>query len=221
MPRSAPAPGLRRRLAAFVYEGVLLFGVLMIAALAYGLATQQRHALVGMHGLQLFLFLVLGLYFTWFWSHGGQTVAMKTWHVRLLSRDGQAVGVARAWLRYVLSWLWFVPALVGDLPGRAEKRRRDQPGPAGRVLGYALLARLNQRRQFLHDLISRTELVYWPTVKRKRQVIAVQNGPTRPGRADCFLAHARCPNHHDSPFLDLRVLRITTGPRVSARRCGA
>jgi uncharacterized RDD family membrane protein YckC len=164
---SAPAPGLRRRLAAFVYEGVLLFGVLMIAALAYGLATQQRHALVGMHGLQLFLFLVLGLYFTWFWSHGGQTVAMKTWQVRLLSRDGQAVGVARAWLRYVLSWLWFVPALVGIYLAGLRSGGAISLALLAGILGYAQLARLNPRRQFLHDLISRTELVYWPTVKRK------------------------------------------------------
>jgi uncharacterized RDD family membrane protein YckC len=163
---AAPAavPGLRRR-----YEGVLLFGVLMLAALAYGLATQQRHALVGMHGLQLFIFLVLGLYFTWFWTHGGQTVAMKTWHVRLVAKDGQPVGVARAWLRYALSWLWFVPALVGVyLAGLRSGGAIALVLLAG-VLLYALLARLNPRRQFLHDLISRTELVYGPAVKRNRQ----------------------------------------------------
>jgi uncharacterized RDD family membrane protein YckC len=166
-PAPAPAPGLKRRLAAFVYEGVLLFGVLTIAALAYGLATQQRHALVGMHGLQLFLFVVLGLYFTWFWSHGGQTVAMKTWHVRLLSRDGQPVGLARAWLRYVLSWLWFLPALAGTyLTGLRSGGTISLVLLAG-ILVYALLARLNPRRQFLHDLICHTELVYWPAVKRK------------------------------------------------------
>jgi uncharacterized RDD family membrane protein YckC len=165
----APVPGLRRRLAAFVYEGVLLFGVLMIAALAYGLATQQRHALVGLHGLQWFLFLVLGLYFTWFWSHGGQTVAMKTWQVRLLSKDGQPVGTARAWLRYLLSWLWFVPALAGIyLAGLRSGGAIGLALLAG-VLVYAVLSRFNPRRQFLHDLISRTELVYWPTVKRKMQ----------------------------------------------------
>jgi uncharacterized RDD family membrane protein YckC len=163
----APAPGLRRRLAAFVYEGVLLFGVLMIAGLIYGLATQQRHALVGQHGLQLFLFLVLGLYFTYFWSHGGQTVAMKTWHVRLLSRDGKPVRAARAWLRYVLSWLWFLPALTCVyLTGLRSGASISTALLAG-VLLYALLSRFNPRRQFLHDLISRTELVYWPTVKRK------------------------------------------------------
>ena len=105
-------PGLRRRLACFVYEGVLLFGVLMVAGFVYGLLTQQRHALVGMHGLQVFVFLVLGTYFSWFWSHGGQTVAMKTWHIRLLMQDGQPVPAARAALRYVLSWLWFLPALA-------------------------------------------------------------------------------------------------------------
>jgi len=168
---AAPAavPGLRRRLAAFVYEGVLLFGVLMLAALAYGLATQQRHALVGMHGLQLFIFLVLGLYFTWFWTHGGQTVAMKTWHVRLVAKDGQPVGAARAWLRYALSWLWFVPALVGVyLAGLRSGGAIALVLLAG-VLLYALLARLNPRRQFLHDLISGTELVYWPAVKRNAQ----------------------------------------------------
>ncbi len=162
----APAPGLRRRMAAFVYEGVLLFGVLSLAALAYGLVTEQRHALVGLHGLQVFLFLVLGLYFTWFWSHGGQTVAMKTWHVRLLSRDGQPVGAARAWLRYVLSWLWFMPALAGlHLAGLRGGGTVTLALFAGVVL-YALLARFNPRRQFLHDLISGTELVYWPTAKR-------------------------------------------------------
>jgi uncharacterized RDD family membrane protein YckC len=162
----APAPSLRRRMAAFVYEGVLLFGVLSLAALAYALVTEQRHALVGMHGLQVFLFLVLGLYFTWFWSHGGQTVAMKTWHVRLLSRDGRPVGMARAWLRYVLSWLWFMPALAGlHLAGLRGGGTVTVALLAG-MLVYALLSRFNPRRQFLHDLISRTELVYWPTVKR-------------------------------------------------------
>ena len=137
------------------------------AALAYGLATQQRHALVGMHGLQLFLFLVLGLYFTWFWSHGGQTVAMKTWHVRLLSKDGQPVSTARAWIRYVLSWLWFLPALAGIYMGGLRSGGAISLALLVGVLVYALISRFNRRRQFLHDLISRTELVYWPTVKRK------------------------------------------------------
>lgn len=154
-------------MAAFVYEGVLLFGVLSLAALVYGLLTQQRHALMGMHGLQAFLFLVLGLYFSWFWSHGGQTVAMKTWHVRLLSKDGQPVGTARAGLRFVLSWLWFVPSLAGVYLSGLRSGGAITLALLAGVLVYALLSRFNPRRQFLHDLISRTEVVYWPAAKRQ------------------------------------------------------
>jgi diacylglycerol kinase (ATP) len=99
-------------MACFLYEGVLLFGVLFIAGYLYSSLTQQRHALNGRHGLQIFLFVVLGIYFTWFWSHGGQTVAMKAWHIRVVDERGLAVSQSRAFARYLLSWLWFAPALV-------------------------------------------------------------------------------------------------------------
>jgi len=74
--RFEEAAGLMRRMAAFTYEGVILFGVLMIAGYLYSTLTGQRHALQGKAGQQFFLFLVLGIYFVWFWSHGGQTVDM-------------------------------------------------------------------------------------------------------------------------------------------------
>ncbi|MDP3615807.1 MAG: RDD family protein, partial [Rubrivivax sp.] len=105
-------PGLARRLACFLYEGVLLFGVVVIAGLGYGIVTQQRHALVGSTGLQAFLVLVLGLYFVHFWSRSGQTLAMLTWHIRLVTASGQPVSRLRAACRYLLSWIWFLPALA-------------------------------------------------------------------------------------------------------------
>ena len=46
-PTASNTPRLFRRLAAFVYEGVLLFGVTMAAGYVYGVLTQQRHALQG------------------------------------------------------------------------------------------------------------------------------------------------------------------------------
>jgi uncharacterized RDD family membrane protein YckC len=162
------APGLRRRLACFIYEGVLLFGVLMLAGLSYGLITQQRHALVGMHGLQAFLFLVLGLYFVWFWSHGGQTVAMKTWQIRLLTMHGQPVPTWRATLRYLSSWLWFVPALAYAHLASLRTGASIAAALAIGTLVYLALARLNTQRQYLHDLLCGTRLVYWPAAKGVR-----------------------------------------------------
>ena len=154
-----PAPGLARRLACFVYEGVLLFGVLMVAGLLYGMLTQQRHALVGMHGLQVFVFIVLGTYFSWFWSHGGQTVAMTTWHIRLLMKDGRPVPAARAALRYGLSWLWFLPALAWSYLTGVRSGGAAALAVTIGVLGYAALSWLNPQRQYWHDLLCGTRLV--------------------------------------------------------------
>jgi uncharacterized RDD family membrane protein YckC len=156
---AAPPAAIARRLASMVYEGVLLFGVLMVAGLIYGVATQQRHALVGAHGLQAVLFLVLGVYFVTFWSRGGQTLAMKTWHVRLTRADGGPVSPRRAAARYLLSWVWCLPALA--IAG-ASGRHGSAPvavALAVNVAAICLLARLHPSRQFLHDRVCGTRLV--------------------------------------------------------------
>lgn len=152
-------PSLRRRLAAFVYEGVLLFGVVMIGAWLYDTLTQHRHALQGRTGLQVFLFLLLAIYFVWFWTHGGQTVAMKTWHIRLVDANGRAVGQARAFARYALAWLWFVPALAAARYAGPASAWAILALMAVGVVVYALLALTNPQRQFLHDLICGTRLI--------------------------------------------------------------
>lgn len=161
LPPGAGTPGLARRLACFVYEGVLLFGVVMIAGYLYSSLTQQRHALEGRGGLMAFLFVVLAIYFVWFWSHGGQTVAMKAWHIRLVGADGRPVGQARALARYLLSWIWFLPAL-----GSAHAAGLRSGGAvfgvlAAGVLAYAALARLHPQRQFWHDAVCGTRLITW------------------------------------------------------------
>jgi uncharacterized RDD family membrane protein YckC len=167
-PADQPVPGLRRRLAAMLYEGVVLFGVLMTAGLIFSTLTDQRHALHGRFELQVFLFVVLGLYFAWFWSHSGQTVAMKTWHVRVVGADGQPLTLGHALLRYVLSWLWFVPALIA---AAALKLHTSGAYTAALLIGmaaYAALVWLLPDRQFLHDRLCRTRLVTWRPAPRRR-----------------------------------------------------
>lgn len=160
-----PTPGVARRLACFVYEGVLLFGVLMVAGLIYGVVTNQRHALVGATGLQVFLFVVLGAYFIGFWCRQGQTLAMRTWHIRIVaSGSGQGLqppGWARASARFLLAWLWFLPALVAlHLSGLSGAPTTFAILSAG-VVTYALLSLLHPGHQFMHDAMCGTRLVTW------------------------------------------------------------
>lgn len=151
------APSLRRRLACWLYEGMLLFGVVFLADYLFSTLSQSRHALDNRMGQQAFLFLVLGIYFTWFW-HKGQTLAMKTWHIRIVDLQGSAVPQSRALGRYVLSWVWFIPslALIWAL---------DLPLGSGSVLIFgwiavwAILSRFHPERQFWHDVWAGTRLI--------------------------------------------------------------
>ena len=59
--RLVAAP-LVRRMAAFMYEGVLLFGVLAVAGTAYGIAAHQTSGIEKRTGLMAVCFIVLGLY---------------------------------------------------------------------------------------------------------------------------------------------------------------
>ena len=167
VPGRPPAPGLARRLACFLYEGVLLFGVVMIVGLLYGVLTQQRHALVGATGLQAVLFLVLGAYFVFFWCRKGQTLAMLTWHIRLVTQDGQSVRPIRATARYLLSWLWFVPALAIVHFWGLHGAWAIFGAMAAGVLGYAALTLLHPDRQYWHDAVCVTRLVTWYPAHRQ------------------------------------------------------
>ena len=156
------APSLVRRMACFVYEGVLLFGVLMMAGYLYSSLTQQRHALQGKLGLQAFLFVVLAIYFTWFWSRGGQTVAMKAWRLRVVDAHGQALTQRRALARYLLAWLWFVPPLLAAWLSPSHTSGAIFGFITAWLVLYALASRWLPHGQFAHDVLCQTRLVDVP-----------------------------------------------------------
>ena len=153
------APSMRRRLACMLYEAVLLFGVVMVAGLAYGMLTDQRHALQGNTGLQVFLFIVLGLYFAGLWSSSGQTLAMKTWHIRVQTADGRTPSPVRAAARYVASWLWFLPALASAHAAGIRSVAFMVCMVAAGMAAYALLTCMRSDRQLMHDVLCSTWLV--------------------------------------------------------------
>lgn len=149
-----------------VYEALLLFGVLFIAGWIFSTLLQQRHALYLRHAQQIWLFLVLGLYFAWFWSHGGQTLPMKTWRIRLVTEKGRPPGFWHAVARYLLAWLWFMPglALAWALGAHASLLAWI---PLANMVLWALTIYLDPQRQFLHDRLAGTRLVRVPALPKK------------------------------------------------------
>lgn len=131
-------PGFFRRVACMLYESLLLLGVLSVTFMV-------PHLILGMGFnvtlpgwiLMTHVFIVLGVYFVWFWSHGGQTLPMQTWKIQLTTVTGTSPTLGRMLLRYALAW----PGLI--------------------YFGVGLIWALFDRdRQFLHDRLAGTRLVF-------------------------------------------------------------
>ena len=153
-------PSLVRRMACWLYEGLLMFGVVFIAGYLFGTLSQTRNAMDNRNALQAFLFVIFGIYFVWFWAKG-QTLAMKTWGIRVVDRFGNPITQARALLRYVLSWLWFLPALAAVAPFNLSGAE-SVVIVVGWVAVWAILSRFHPQRQFWHDALAGTRLVSTP-----------------------------------------------------------
>ena len=152
------APSLRRRMACWIYEGLLLFAVMFMAGYLFSTLSQTRHALDNRLGLQAFIFLIFGIYFTWF-GQKGQTLAMKTWRIRVVDTSGQALTQPRALWRYVLSWVWFLPPLA--LVSFFSLSGGETVGlMMGWVLLWALMSRFQSEGQFWHDIWAGTRLIH-------------------------------------------------------------
>jgi uncharacterized RDD family membrane protein YckC len=115
-----------------VYEAVLLFAVGFFATWVFFFVSGGRDATSGVlrHELQAFIFVVYAAYFLWCWLRGGQTLAMKAWHIRLVQ-----VSPGKALLRLLLA-----AVLV----------------PTGISLIWAVVDR---EGQFLHDRLAGTRLI--------------------------------------------------------------
>jgi uncharacterized RDD family membrane protein YckC len=160
--RPMAVPSLRRRMACFVYESMLLFGIGLIPGALGALffaQTGQRHPLQSETALRLFAWVLYGVYFVWFWSARGQTLAMQTWHIGVACTSGERLTQPRALVRYIACCVaWFAPSTIVAMAVHLP------PWPSlglasGWIAVYALLSFAAPGRQFWHDRLCRTRLV--------------------------------------------------------------
>jgi uncharacterized RDD family membrane protein YckC len=120
-----------------LYEAILLFAVAFLATWVFQFAAGTiRIEGWRMHLLRVFLLAVFAVYFLWCWLRGGQTLAMKTWRIRLVAKDGHArLAPKTALLRFAYALL-LVPTLIG--------------------IAWAYVDR---DRQFLHDRLAGSLLI--------------------------------------------------------------
>lgn len=165
-----PAP-IWRRLAAAVYDGLLLVGLWMVALVIDTVVRDLFGLDRNWAALRAYLFLVGLGFFGWSWTHGGQTLGMRSWRLRVQRVDGASLRWLDAALRYALMLLCWGIALTPAFLQLPQLATRPN---AATILVATLIAtavgvlwaRLDARRRAPQDLLSRTELVLVPAENR-------------------------------------------------------
>jgi len=134
---------LWRRLAAALYDAVLLAAIWMSVALLETLVRTLADLPYNVHAYRAGLLLSGLLFFGWFWTHGGQTLGMRAWRLQLRRADGRAIDWPVAAARYGFAWLAWLPLGAGVLWCVVDARRRSW-----------------------HDIWSGTEVVLLPKADR-------------------------------------------------------
>ncbi len=115
----AQKPSIFRRLGALLYDVVLLIAVLMVAnaliVIPYDVITghQIYDSSLPLLLMRLYLLAVIAAFYVYFWTHGGQTLGMRAWRIRVITDDGESLGMGQALRRFLWSVVSFVPAGLG------------------------------------------------------------------------------------------------------------
>lgn len=114
---NAATPSLWRRLAAIFYDFWLVAALWLLGATAdtfvragLGLGSTEVHL-----PLQLYLLLSPAAFFCWFWTHGGQTLGMRAWRLKLLDGEGNPVTLRLSMIRFGAALLSTLPLGLGYL----------------------------------------------------------------------------------------------------------
>jgi uncharacterized RDD family membrane protein YckC len=158
------APTLKRRLICMIYEALLLLGVVAVAVFIFLFIAQNFPALKLTQTteswlLKLWLFIIIGLYFVFFWSRTGQTLAMKTWRIRVIDNERLKLPLLKAAVRYCLAWMWFLPGLAIASQLGLKPLASLISVSIGFTL-WACTAIFDKDKQFLHDKLAKTRLIH-------------------------------------------------------------
>jgi uncharacterized RDD family membrane protein YckC len=178
-----PDPALAKlfpRLAASVYECVLLFGIYFISAYLYLALTRTQFPIPAAQAAMFsaYIAVVIGGYFVFFWVKSGQTLAMKTWEVRLANADGSGVSLARALVRYLLGWALLVTLaafitkglMLASNPQAAHIVALTYPLVLALLLiACVAYAMFDREHQFAHDRLLGTRLFFAPGKAKKQK----------------------------------------------------
>jgi len=118
--------GLVRRLMAIIYDLFLLLALLLVATIT-AMILNQGTIESGHHFhpiFSIYLLIISFAFYGWFWTHGGQTLGMKTWKMKLQQENGQPVTWPLALIRFITALISWSAAGLGFFWSLLHPQRR-------------------------------------------------------------------------------------------------
>lgn len=112
-PETYCRPTLFRHLAIIVYDLLLLLAILLLAGAVAVIFNGGEAIGEGNPFFLLYLLAVSFFFYGWFWTHGGQTLGMRSWKVYLFSNDGSPITWYQASVRFITAFISFIPVGLG------------------------------------------------------------------------------------------------------------
>ena len=117
---SGSSAGFGRRVAALLYDSVLLAALLVIITsgavfLNHARALERETAGAWVYLYRAGLIGVVAGYYMLNWTRSGQTLGMRAWHLRAVTESGRPLALRAAALRCVCGALAWAPAALGVL----------------------------------------------------------------------------------------------------------
>jgi uncharacterized RDD family membrane protein YckC len=173
-PQKAIPASIARKLWASIYEFALLFGICFLTAIVVQTILSLTHLTIPAWMHTLLFALVNGAYFVYCWTRAGQTLAQRTWHLKVVNQAGGLPSLTQACVRYVLSYLGILPAMLLTstlMPNPSSLQQTQSFGMFAAVaVGLGLInwlallgtALLNTNRQTIHERASKTQTLWLP-----------------------------------------------------------
>jgi uncharacterized RDD family membrane protein YckC len=117
---SGTSAGFGRRLAALLYDCVLLAALLVVFTSGAVFLNHRRAIEPATAGAWVYLYRagligVVAGYYLLNWTRSGQTLGMRAWHLRAVSAAGKPLSLKAAVLRFACGALAWAPAALGVL----------------------------------------------------------------------------------------------------------
>lgn len=163
---------ISRKFWASLYELALLFGISVATAIVVQTILSITHIQLPSWMHSVIFFLVNGAYFVYCWTQAGQTLAQRTWHLKVSNQAGELPNLPQATLRYLFAYIGIMPAMMLVLIQMRQYQPHEMQTNIAAVYGLSIVlglinwmallgtALIHPKKQTLHERWSNTQ-THW------------------------------------------------------------